>query len=324
MNRSTEWFREAQWGVFAHYLGGGTPEEWNARIDAFDIPALVEQIQRVNAGYFFLTIGQNTGFYCAPNPCYEDYVACGRNARCSRRDLPLELGEALRAHGIRLMLYINGVAPKEDETAARRLGCVARAYGDAVNGPLLNSDWWDWGLTPGFHERWVRVLQAWAARYGDLISGWWVDGCFPHVGFREEHVAAYKQALLTGNPSALCAFNGGVRTPLTAWYEADDYTAGEIESDFPVGRTRHSKQGVSFLKPGAVEGAQFHVLTYLGQGWGSHQPRFSSAWVQAYTAHLAQSGGVVTWDCGIHPNGCLAGDCLAQLESLKDIRGPLT
>lgn len=320
MNTDTQWFRQAKWGVFCHYLGGYTPEEWNAQVDAFDVDGLVEQLKAVNPGYFFLTVGQNTGFYCAPNAVYEGYAGCGLNARCSRRDLPLEIGEKLRKHGIRLMLYINGVAPHADEAAAKGLGCEALAYADPVHGPE-NNGWCDWGVTPLFNQRWCEVYAEWAKRYGDLVSGWWVDGCYKHVGFKEEHVAAYKRAFRTGNPAAICAFNGGVRTPVHAWFEADDYTAGEIDSNFPVGRTLYSQDKIAFLKPGDADGAQFHILTYLGQAWAHPTPRLPDAFVKAYTRYLADTGGVISWDCAIEKSGHLSADSFKQLQGLLDIRG---
>lgn len=314
----TAWFRPAKWGVFCHYLGGHTPEEWNAQVDAFDVAGLVAQLRDVNPGYFFLTVGQNTGYYCAPNAVYEGYAGCGKNARCSRRDLPLEIGEALRKHGIRLMLYINGVAPQNDEAAARGLGCEARAYFDPVNGPA-NNGWWDWGVTPTFNKRWSEVYTEWAKRYGDLVSGWWVDGCYKHVGFTEEHVTAYKAAFRSGNPAAICAFNGGVRTPLYKWFEADDYTAGEIDCDFPVGRQTYSAEQ-SFITPGDVKGYQFHILTYLGGFWCNPRTRFPADFVKAYTKYLTDAGGVISWDCAIEKNGHLSADSFKQLQGLREIR----
>ena len=58
MAKNTDWFRKARWGVFNHYLAYGashqggagvTPEEWNARVDSFDVPGLVAQLREIGA-----------------------------------------------------------------------------------------------------------------------------------------------------------------------------------------------------------------------------------------------------------------------------------
>ena len=78
----TAWFRDCGWGIFCHYLpdaaGDGssgaamTSAEWNAQVDAFDVKGLADQLQSVHAPYFFITIGQNSGHYLAPNTTYDD------------------------------------------------------------------------------------------------------------------------------------------------------------------------------------------------------------------------------------------------------------
>ena len=45
----TDWFKKAGWGVFTHYLTGAnmSVEEWNRRVDAFDVPGLVKQLEAI-------------------------------------------------------------------------------------------------------------------------------------------------------------------------------------------------------------------------------------------------------------------------------------
>jgi hypothetical protein len=72
MSHRTDWFHAARWGLFAHYLADAasavtmpdeTVEGWNARVESFDAEALAAQVAETGAGYFFLTLGQNSGFY---------------------------------------------------------------------------------------------------------------------------------------------------------------------------------------------------------------------------------------------------------------------
>jgi hypothetical protein len=43
---ATDWFKEAGWGVFTHYLTGAqtTAEAWNKQVEAFDVAGLAKQL----------------------------------------------------------------------------------------------------------------------------------------------------------------------------------------------------------------------------------------------------------------------------------------
>ena len=120
---NTDWFRDAGWGVFTHYLIGKdtTAEAWNRQVDAFDVPGLVEQLEAIGGKYYVITIGQNSGHYCAPNATYDGLVGI-EPSKCSRRDLIADIAQALRPHGIRLMVYLPSGAPGHDRVARKKLG----------------------------------------------------------------------------------------------------------------------------------------------------------------------------------------------------------
>jgi hypothetical protein len=78
-NPNTDWFRDAGWGVFVHYLwdvqnvGGrentqGKPStNWNAFVNEFDTEKFAEQVQETGAPYVFVTMMQRTRYLIAPN-----------------------------------------------------------------------------------------------------------------------------------------------------------------------------------------------------------------------------------------------------------------
>jgi hypothetical protein len=78
-----------------------------------------------------------------------------------------------------------------------------------------------------------------------------------------------------------------VYLPIITHSECEDYTAGEISDAFPVCPGRW------------VDGAQYHVLSYLGHNWCAGEPRFTDGFVHAYTEYVNSRGGVVTWDVPI-------------------------
>ncbi len=123
------WMKEARWGVMNHYLADWIArvekvemsiDDWNNLIDNFDVEGLAKQIESVGAGYYLITIGQNSGYYLSPNATYDSYVGI-RPSKCSRRDLVADLYEALHKRGIKLMVYLPSGAPGRDRAAIKAL-----------------------------------------------------------------------------------------------------------------------------------------------------------------------------------------------------------
>ena len=323
MEDRTQWFAECGWGVLCHYLGappssdGGaelTSEDWNEQVGAVDVDALAEQLCSVHVPYFFITLGQNSGHYMAPNPTYDEYVGVSPS-KCSRRDLVADLYDALRPRGIPLLVYVTSGAPSFESQAVQRLG-------------------WAWGFegqTPGiwcerrtgmrlveFQRKWETIIRDWSTRWGRRVCGWWVDGCYfadQMYRFEEEpNFESFANALRSGNPEAIVAFNPGVTVPLVCHSKHEDYTAGEISQALPecpgpwVERDGHK--------------ARYHVLSYLGSFWcKGEQPRFPDQLVVGYTKHVVSKGGVVTWDVPIQKDGLIPDAFIEQLrvigESMK-------
>lgn len=302
--------REARSGVFCHYLAdkasaSGPPdvgvEAWNEQVDGFNIPTLVEQLCGVGARYFGLTIGQNSGFYCAPNAAYDAIV--GRTpSRCSRRDLIGELAAALRAAGIRFMAYLPSGAPDHDALAVSKLKWC-KVTMDRLDRPVLSRE-----RLPEFQLMWESVIREWSQRWGELISAWWIDGCYYSRAMYDHpcapNFASLLAALRSGNPAAAVALNPGVRIPIIALPQSgEDFTAGEVDSSLPVDFGRPHAH--STWPAGRLQGEQLHVLLPMGHWWGQGQPRFSTELATGYTKHINAAGGAVTWDVPIGVDGLI-------------------
>ncbi len=112
-----DWMHRAKWGIFMHYLAASADlpvAEWNRLIDGVDAESLAAQIESVGAGYFFITLGQNSGHYLAPNAVYDSLAG---TRKCSRRDLVADLYAALARRKISLMVYLPAGAPDRDPAA---------------------------------------------------------------------------------------------------------------------------------------------------------------------------------------------------------------
>ena len=96
---NTDWFMKCRWGLFAHYLADTasnlkpidlTVDDWNRRVDAFDVDGLARQLAAAHVPYFIITLGQNSGFYISPNRTYDEITGI-KPSKCSRRDLIADL-----------------------------------------------------------------------------------------------------------------------------------------------------------------------------------------------------------------------------------------
>jgi hypothetical protein len=170
--------KEAKWGVMNHYLADWiarvekmemSVEQWNKLIDRFDVERLAKQIESVGAGYYLITIGQNSGYYLSPNVMYDQYVGI-QPGKCSRRDLVADLSQALHKRRVRLMVYLPAGAPNGDR--------VAREALQWQNGPYSNRE---------SQLKWEQVIREWSTRWGRKVDGWWFDGCYwPNSMYRAQ------------------------------------------------------------------------------------------------------------------------------------------
>lgn len=307
---NAEWLYQARWGVFSHYLadsaGDGrhasliTPEHWNQEIDNFDVEGLAQQLAEIRAPYYVITLGQNSGYYMSPNAAYDAFTGFPVS-KCSRRDLIADLARALSPHGIRLMVYIPPAAPSGDAIAKERLEAPAD------------------DRMATFMSRWETVIREWAVRWGRSISGWWVDGPYDHTPYNHEEAPNFRtlvEALKAGNPDALVAFNQGLRTPVYSSTEYDDYTPGEIERDMTVSPGHAPDFSRLTRYPRFFNGAQFHVLTIMGEWWGKGPVRFPEEMIIGYTKTINNQDGTVSWDIPLTRKGLIEPEFLGPLARL--------
>ena len=290
----TDWFHKAGHGVFMHFLPGDA--ESLRKVEKFDVDALARQLQEVGAKYLVITLGQNSGYFISPNAAYDRMTGYQAGERCSRRDLPLDLQKALKAKGIRLMLYLPAQVPNRDAGAQRSFGLP--------EGPQ------DQPIDTNFAEKWAEIIQEWSDRYGDRVSGWWFDGCYRHVHFNDSIAKIYNAAVKHGNPRSIVAFNPGIE--LIHYSQFEDYTAGETNEPFTVAPSGRF-----------VDGSQWHCLTYLGASWGQRGTRYTAEQWAEWTKKVISGGGVVTvdvgpnWDETAGPIGSISADQKAQLLAIK-------
>jgi len=291
------------WGVMTHYLADWqardhnlvmTVDRWNKLVDGFDVEGMARRLESVGAGHYQLSIGQNSGYYLSPNLVY-DKITGIQPSKCSHRDLVGDFYEPLRRRDIKLMVYLPSGASSQDKTAVAAL--------EWLNGPYPNKN---------FQRKWEQIIAEWSRRWGKKVVGWWFDGCyFPNAMYRSAdppNFASFAAAARAGNPDSALAFNPAVVYRMLSVSPSEDYTAGEIDKPDLVTVRR--------AVGGRVDGTQIHMLSFLGEKWGSGVPRFSTDQVVEYTKKIRDFGGSVTWDVPVELDGAIKQPFLDQLAAL--------
>ena len=295
-----------RWGVMTHYLADWQAranrldmnvENWNKMVDSYDAAGIAEQLHSVGASYLILTIGQNSGYYVAPNDTYDKLV--GRTpSRCARRDLISDVAAALRPHNIKLIVYLPAGAPGGDRQAREALKWRQGANRNAE-----------------FQRHWEAVISDWSRRWGDKVSGWWFDGCYwPNAMYRDfnpPNFESFAAAARAGNANSAVAFNPGVLDRVLSVSQFEDYAAGEI-NDIQTSLLRR-------IEDGRVDGARVQKLSYLGETWGFAPPRYDdlNKVVIPWTKRILETGGAVTWDVPVDPTGRIQEPFVNQLRELS-------
>jgi len=295
---TSDWLSKADYGLMAHYEVFGvdeiSPEEYNRRVNSFNVDSFVKQVKESGAGYFILTLGQNSGYYCAPNRTYDKLLGVEPGQKTATRDLPLELGKAFQKENIRLMLYLPSRAPQRDAKAMSALGDVS----ERQPAPQI------------FIKNWSDVCREWSERYGKLVSGWWFDGYYVPAGWAdlqsEHNWKTWAEAVRAGNPDAELAFNRGTKRAYIRSNDAQTYTAGEARQ---IGPTPESHP--------APKGMKWQILTYLGNTWGKGAtPRYGADKLIPYIDKVNAQGGSVTFDVPLSSEGAIPESFMTVLKEL--------
>ncbi len=316
----TRWMTSGKYGVFMHYqyrilLGFSartkpmfpdpakmTAAEWNAFVDGFDVKGFADQMADAQVGWVMFCIDDHYfAWSCAPNKALSDYTGYAPGEKCARRDLIMEVADALNARGVKMIGYFAGLNGYMKEP---------KVWGG------LKDDGND--RTPPSEEcrkRRLDVLKVYLDRYKDKIAAWWFDGV---------EIDSYKdtpndwstigELVHASNPKAPIAFSYGHNEWACIRKGVDSYTAGDT----------WSKQDLKTLTPKqkpAQEGILWHGKIYCGNvyhGQGDSN-QFSDQELIDWINTCNSEGGVCTLDWPIEPKTGLIKDFgFAQMKRIAE------
>ena len=310
-NRAS-WMKDAKLGVMLHYSAEMLASEnrldresinidtWNDLIDNFDCEGLARQLSDIGARYLIITIRHGDGFFMAPNSMYDHYMSHVPSI-CSNRDLVTDLHHALNKYGIKLITYVSSHFDKNP--------AEVKGFAFDRNDPRKAES----------YLRWQEVIREFSMRWGDKVSGWWIDGCKrPNTRFRLPDIpnfASMAAAARAGNPNSIVAFNPGRFPRIMSITPYEDYTAGEINHPDRIHWAKNDD--------GMIDGRQIHILSYLGSKWGMGNPRFADEKAVKHSLDINEVGGAVTWDVPPMLNGTISDDFMKQLGVIGKALGTI-
>ncbi|MBO5312715.1 MAG: alpha-L-fucosidase [Clostridia bacterium] len=298
MKKRVEWFKEAGYGIFCHWTTYSQPKDGEKKEHAqaildFDVKGFTQQIIDTGARFLFFTISHADMYL--PFPLKElDEIVPGHT---STRDLIEEMYEILSKNGIRLMLYFNGE------------GSTDEAYQIATGfkeDPLTHAEYC------------YRITEAISKKYGKKIHGWWIDCCYePGIcggrGLRYDY-KRYAQALRSGNPDSIVAFNfRGVEPWGSEWgRDIADFQAGEENDLSFLPTSQFSGEG----------GLQWFGLCWMDDYWvhekrGEAVPVHSNEKVLSYINEVIKNDGVFAYNVAPYQEGLISEKTMEQLLWLK-------
>lgn len=311
-----ERFYSHKWGVFNHFLyilqndartenSQGKHTDWNTLVEEFNVEKLAENLHKMGAKYYVITVMQGTKFMIAPNQTFDKIAGTKAGEACAKRDLIADMVAAFSKYGIDLFLYFTGDGPHASAPENEKFGFVGGGQ----------------KVSKAFVEKWASVLEEYALRYGDKIKGWWIDGCYrDYFGYTNELLEIYYKACKKGNPDALVACNNGVaENDLQNGCPFEDFLCGERQDFDMIPKQRfYGNAQAHLLAPLGVtpkrEGLEDLIEEMIGPGWGCFGVKRDKEYLANYVRKVHEAGGVVTFDIGVYRDGSFDAE---QVEVLK-------
>jgi len=324
------WMAQARYGLFLHYqyrilLGycirtkpqfpqpaAMTAAQWNKFVDGFDVQGFAAQMAGARVGWVIFCLDDHFfAWPCAPNQAFSGYAGYAPGEKCSRRDLMMDLAEALNAKGVKLIVYFAGLNGymKEPKVSAGLSDGRERGMYNEKGAP-----------SPESRQRRLGVLKEYADRYKDKIAGWWFDGMEPNTYKDEPHNWREINSIVhAANPKAVIAFSYGANEQACLCKGIDSFTGGDT----------WSRQDLKRLTPRqlpAQGGLLWHGKIYCGNvyhGLGDAN-QFTDEELIDWINTCNGQGGVCTLDWPFDPKtGLLKDFGMAQLKRIANaVKGP--
>ncbi len=328
------------------YTPGAKESPWSSAVADFNVTNFRDGVVATGARYVIFSVGQNTGYMCSPNQSFNNSTNNATGEFTSHRDLINDIALALAPVGVKMFVYFgadmaSAAVPNYRVTSNNSL--ISRQRNSA--GMATNFADPQFGLQYGAfnadnRDRTAAVINEYSLRWNGQngkgkVDGWWIDGAFSGLwnnSLNDPDLNILIAACKAGNASAVVAANPSAadRGVLT---EAQDFIAGEarplteannmpteILDRYPKWDRNNPKSGGEVFQPNVstTKSFQWHHMTYVGNAeWASTGARFTASQIANYTYHVAQSGGVVSYDLLVNKSGTINATQVGRFASTK-------
>jgi hypothetical protein len=296
---NTDWFANAGYGMWVHLLDLTTPRSgpklpYEAAINALDVRKLAQTVADCGARYLIFAVNHGHPTCPAPIKAWERL----HPGWTTRRDLIMELADALAAHDINLMLYQN----------CPGTGDLIQQDGRAIDTPRFSE--------ADYARLLVEVFQEFGARYGSKVKGWWLDSWFQTMeAYPNLPCEAINRAIKSGYRDCMTSMNFWAFPVEVEW---QDFWCGEI-TDFPA-----RPFGARTIPYGPAKGLQGHAAIKLDAPWfhitdnmEMEPPLYTAQQLADFIRVYQRDQTPVTLGVGIYQDGSIGPKSYDVLRELR-------
>jgi hypothetical protein len=240
-----------QYGPWSYDLESNRPDI-NQHVQDFDVDAFVQEVVDLGVEHVVWSLSWYT--FQLASPLKSVVEISGKSELVSQRDLVGEIASALTARGILFFLYYHAGHDAH-------LSYGTTPWWNTQNWP---DDFSESGLgdRSKFFDNTSRVLEEVGERYGDKLSGWFLDDGLIYYPAPFEKLG---RSLRAGNPSRIVSFNSWIMPSLT---EFEDVAFGEDLHGFDDVAADANGRYIDGVAPGKL----VHAMAALNPDWGIHEP----------------------------------------------------
>jgi len=238
---NTDWLARCRFGIGVHWTaqtapGSGPAKPFQKAVDEFDLEGFVKAVEYTGADYVLFTAAHALQMLPAPNPAIDGLLP----GRTCKRDLILELANALSAKGKHLLVYYNHSCNHAQDA--------------------------QWEKAVGYHapnkERFARnlmdIVGHMGERYEGKIKAWWFDSPYsldprgPHSSVTTDMSGfqfpweQFTEVAKLGYPQRLVTYNAGVAQDFL-YTTHQDYWAGELVNLDTPPKSRYLDNGLQWF-----------------------------------------------------------------------------
>lgn len=310
--KSSAWWMSQNWG-----LGFRLDADHKYNLANYNVATLVADVMAISEHIKWVIINLSDAAhgdaYLAPHSilCNLTMASCPYNVvetGVEYRDLFQELLDGFNGAGIKVITYMATQGPAMLKHGAAK----AYDYDSATGTSQAMENWAAWvaetyGDTSDatYKKAYAEVIvQEYANRYGDQISGWWFD----HASFGDIELIHHYCTL--ANPLVVMAFNEGTKIPLMNNNpNFEDYTFGHpnpIAKTLPSDdinlpmlesiETTNTEGEGGYFNGGSGRYSLGHMFMPLAAKWNSGDISWELRKAGEWQARAMAAGGAWTWN----------------------------